>query len=159
MSTLNRRRFLLLTGAGVVAAAGGGIAYIAHQLTGNGQKSTLSFQAVTGLPGKPLLSYASYVIAGNVNVSNQTGTITTNVYAGPPETLTDIPLFTHAIRVTAVRQQGSVWHISGVVDNQAQFQKGEEASFALQLDSSSGVARSTFFGSPVQLNLQKFSNP
>lgn len=159
MSMLNRRRFLVLTGAGVIAVAGGGIAYIAHQLTGNGQKSTLSFQAVTGLPGKPLLSYASYVIAGNANVSSQTGTITTNVFAGPPETLTDIPLYTRVVRVTAVRQQGSVWHVSGVVDKQTQLQKGEGSSFELQLDSSSAVAQSTFFGSPVRLNLQKFSNP
>ena len=159
MSTLNRRGFLVLAGAGVVAVAGGGIAFVARQLTGSGQKSTLSFQAVTGLPSKPLLSYASYVIAGNVNVSNGTGTITKYVYAGPPENMTTIPLFTRVVHVTGVHQQGSVWHISGVADNQAQLQRGEEAAFELQLDSSSGVAQSTFFGSPIRLNLQKFSAP
>lgn len=159
MSTLNRRRFLLLSGAGVVAVAGGGIAFVVHQLTGSGQKSTLSFQAVTGLPAKPFLSYASYVIAGNVNASNSTGTITTNVYAGPPDKMTDISLFTRAVHATAVRQQGSVWHISGVVDNPAQLQSGEEASFELQLDSSTGVAQSRFFGSPIQLQLQRTPAP
>ena len=159
MSTLSRRGFLILTGAGVVVVAGGGIAFVVRQLTGSGQKSTLSFQAVTGLPGKPFLSYASYVIAGNVNVSNGTGTITKYVYAGPPENMTNIPLFSRIIRVTGVRQQGSAWHISGAADTQAQLQRGEEAAFELQLDSSSGVAQSTFFGSPVRLNLQKFSAP
>lgn len=159
MSRLNRRRFLVLTGAGVVAVAGGGIAFVVHQLTGNGHKSTLSFRAVTGLPGKPFLSYASYVIAGNVNVSNQTGTITTSVYAGPPEKMTDISLFTRVVRVTSVRQGGSSWHISGVVDNQAQLQKGEAAALEVQLDSSSGVAQSMFFGSPVQLQLQRLTAP
>jgi len=159
MSTLNRRGFLVLAGAGVVAVAGGGIALVVRQLTGSGQKNTLSFQAVTGLPGKPFLSYASYVIAGNVNVSNGTGTITKYVYAGPPENMTNIPLFTRVVHVTGVRQQADAWHISGVADNQAQLQRGEEAAFELQLDTSSGIAQSTFFGSPIQLNLQKFSAP
>jgi hypothetical protein len=159
MSTLNRRRFLALSGVGVVAVAGGGIAFVVSHLAGSGQKNALSFQAVTGLPGKPFLSYASYVIAGNVNVGNQSGTITQYVYAGAPEKITDIPLFTRVVRVTAIRQQGSIWHINGVLDNPAQLQRGEQASFDLQLVSSSGVAQSTFFGSPVQLNLQRFSAP
>ena len=156
MNTLSRRRFLVLTGAGVVAVAAGGIALAVRQLTGSGQSSTLSFQAVTGLPAKPFLSYASYVINGNVNLSNGTGTITKYVYAGPPERMTSIPLLTRVIRVTGVRQQGSVWHISGVVDNQVGLQKGEDVSFELLLDSSSHVAQSTFFDSPIQLNLQRF---
>src|SRR3989454_4644635 len=157
MNTLSRRRFLILSGAGVVAVAAGGITLAVRQLTGSGQRSTLSFQAVTGLPGKPLLSYASYVISGNVNVSNGTGTITKYVYAGPPGSMTSISLLTRVVRVTGVRQQGSAWHISGVVDNQAQLQRGEDASFELLLDSSSGVAQSTFFGSPIQLKLQRFA--
>ena len=157
MNTLSRRRFLILSGAGVVAVAAGGIALAVRQLTGSNQRSTLSFQAMTGLPGKPLLSYASYVINGNVNVSNGTGTITKYVYAGPPESMTSISLLSRVVRVTGVRQQGSAWHISGVVDNQAQLQRGEDASFELLLDSSSGVAQSTFFGSPIQLKLQRYA--
>ena len=156
MSGLNRRRFLVLTGAGVVAAASGGIAFIVNHLAG-GQKRALSFQAVTGLPTKPLLSYASYVVAGNVDVGNQSGTITLNVYAGPPGAMTNISLFTRAVHVTAVRQDGGIWHISGVADNLSQLQEGEAASFDLQVDSASGIVRSTFLGSPIQLNLQKFS--
>ena len=156
MNTLSRRRFLVLTGAGVVVVAAGGIALAVRQLTGSGQGSMLSFQAVTGLPTKPLLSYASYVINGNVNVSNGMGTITKYVYAGPPEAMTSISLFTRVVRVTGVRQQGSAWHISGVMDNQAQLQRGEDASFELLLDSSSGIAQSMFFGSPIQLKLQQF---
>jgi len=157
VNTLSRRRFLVLTGAGVVAVAAGGIALAVRQFTGSGQRSTLSFQVVTGLPAKPFLSYASYVINGNVNLSNGTGTITKYIYAGPPERMTSISLLTRVVRVTGVRQEGSVWYISGVVDNQAQIQQGEDASFALLLDSSSHVAQSTFFGSPIQLNLQRFA--
>ena len=156
MSGLNRRRFLVLTGAGIVAVAGGGIAFIVSRLS-ESQKSALSFQAVTGLPAKPFLSYASYVIVGNVDVSNQSGTITLNVYAGPPETMTGISLFNRVVHVTTVGQEGNTWHISGVADNPAQLQKGEETSIDLQVDSASGIARSTFFSSPIQLNVQKFS--
>lgn len=156
MNTLSRRRFLALTGAGVVAVAAGGITLAVRQLTGSGSKSMLSFQAVTGLPGKPLLSYASYVISGNVNVSNGTGTITKYVYAGPPESMTNISLLTRVVRVTGVRQQGSAWHVSGVIDNQAQLQKGENASVELLLDSAHKVVQATFLGSPIELKLQKF---
>lgn len=156
MNTLSRRRFLVLTGAGVVAVAAGGITLAVRQLTSTGSKSMLSFQAVTGLPSKPLVSYASYVISGSVNVSNGTGTITKYVYAGPPESMTNISLLTRVVRVTGVRQEGSAWHISGVIDNQAQLQKGENASVELLLDSTQNVVQATFLGSPIQLKLQKF---
>ncbi len=156
LSTLSRRRFLTITGAGLVAVAAGGIALALRQLTASG---TLSFTAVAGLPGKPLLSYASYVIDGKVNVDKGTGTITKYVYAGPPENMTNISLLTRLVRVTSLHQQGSAWHISGKVDDQPQLQKGEDASFDLLLDSSRGIAQSTFFGSPVQLNLQRYTAP
>lgn len=159
MDTLSRRRFLVITGVGIVAVAASGVALAVRQLAGSGQGNSLSFQAVTGLPAKPLLSYASYVINGKVNVSNGTGTITKYVYTGPPESMTNISLLTRTVRVNGVSQQGSIWHITGVVDNQAQLQRGEETTFELQLDGSSGVANSTFFGSPIQLKLQSFASP
>lgn len=157
MKTTSRRRFLTFTAAGVVAVAAGGIALAVRQLTGKSQGGALSFQAVTGLPGKPLLSYASYVIDGTVNTSNGTGTITQHVYAGPPDKMTSIALFTRVVRVNKVQQQGSVWQVSGVVENQAQLQTGEDGVFAVQLDSAGNVAHSTFFSSPIQLHLQRFT--
>ena len=158
MPALSRRNFLALTGAGIVAVAAGGITLV-RNLTGAGQGNTLDFQDVTGLPAKPLPSYASYVIGGQVNTSNGTGTITKYVYAGPPEKITTIPLWTRSVRVTTVRQQGSAWHITGVVDtagNPPQLQKGEDPSFDLLLDSSRSLAHTTFFGSPIQLQIQRF---
>lgn len=155
MNTFSRRRFLVLFGAGVVAAAGGAIAV--HQLIANGQGNTLNFQAVAGLPAKPLPSYASYVIGGQVHLSNGTGTITKYVYAGPPGKITTIPLLTRDVRVTAVQQQGSVWHITGAVTNQTQLQKGEDSAFDIRLDPSRNLAQSSFFGSSIQLDLKKFS--
>ena len=155
MNTFSRRRFLVLIGAGVVAAAGGAIAV--HQLIANGQGNTLNFQAVAGLPAKPLPSYASYVIGGQVNLSNGTGAITKYVYAGPPDRMTTIPLLTRDVRVTAVQQQGSAWHITGVVTNQTQLQKGEDRAFDIRLDPSRNLAQSSFFGSSIVLDLKKFS--
>ena len=157
MNTLSRRRFLTLTGAGIVAVAAGGIAIAVRQLGEPG--NTLNFQAVSGLPAKPLVSYASFVITGKINASNGTGTITKYVYAGPPESMTSIPLYARTMRVTGVSQQGSAWHITGVVANQAQLQKGEETSLTVLLDSSRGMAQATFFGSPISLQLKHFIAP
>jgi hypothetical protein len=156
MNTFSRRRFLTLVGAGVVAATGGAALSI-HQLIGNGQENVLSFQAVTGLPAKPLPSYASYVINGQVNPSNGTGTITKYVYAGPPDKITSIPLLTRVVRVTSVQQQGRAWHITGMVNDQAQLQPGEDTAFDILLDPPRKLAQSAFFGSSIQLKLQKLS--
>ncbi len=156
MNTFTRRRFLALAGAGVVAAAGGTVFGI-HQLVTNGSTNTLSFLAVSGLPAKPFPSYASYVISGQVNLADGTGTITKYVYAGSPDKITSIPLLMRTVRVTGMEKQGSVWHITGVVSDQTQLQPGEDTGFDILLDPSRNKARSTFFDSPIQLELQRLS--
>ena len=155
MDSFSRRRFLALVGAGIVVVAGGA-ALAVRQITGNGQGSTLSFQAISGLPAKPLPSYASYVIGGQVNIHNGAGTITKAVYAGPPDETTTIALLNRTVQVKSVQQQGSAWHITGVVSDQS-IQAGEERAFDILLDPSHNRATSTFFGSPIQLALQKFA--
>ena len=114
---------------------------------------------MTGLPAKPMPSYASYVIGGQVNLNNSTGAITKNVFAGPPQETTNIALLTRAVRVTGVQQQGSMWHITGVVNNQTQIQAGEETAFSILLDPTRNLAQTSFFGSPIQLTLRNFSTP
>jgi hypothetical protein len=158
MHSFSRRQFLVFMGAGVVMIAGG-TALTVRQLTVNGQRNTLKFRAITGLPGKPMPSYASYVIAGQVNVSNNTGAITKNVFAGPPDETTTIALLTRNVRVTGIQQQESKWHITGVVNNQTQLQAGEETTFSILLDPTRNIAQTTFFGSPIQLTIQNFSTP
>ncbi len=155
MDSFSRRRFLALAGAGIVVVAGGA-ALAVRQLTGNGRGSTLNFQAISGLPAKPLPSYASYVIGGQVNIHDGTGTISKAVYAGPPGEATTIALLTRAVQVKSVQQQESAWHITGVVSDQA-LSSGEERGFEIRLDPSHNRATSTFFGSPIQLALQKFA--
>ncbi len=158
MNTFSRRQFLVFIGAGVVVI-GSGAALTVRQLTGKGQRNILKFRAITGLPAKPMPSYASYVIGGRVNLDNSTGAITKNVFAGPPEETTNIALLTRAVRVTGVQPQGSMWHITGVVNNRTQIQAGEETAFSILLDPARNLAQSTFFGSPIQLTLQNFSTP
>lgn len=155
MKTVSRRRFLVVTVAGAVVVAAGGIALTVRQLSGQGKR--LNFQAVTALPGKPLVSYASYVINGNINENDGTGTITQHVYAGSPERMTSIDMFTRVVRVNSVHRQGNVWQMSGVVENQAQLQEGESPSFEVRLDALGNIVHSTFFGSPIQLHLQRFA--
>ena len=158
MNSFSRRQFLVFMGAGVVVLAGGA-ALTVRQLTANAQGNTLKFKAISGLPAKPMPGYASYVIDGQVNLNNNTGAITKNVFAGPPEEITNISLLTRNVRVTGVQQQGSKWHITGVVSNQSQVQAGEETTFNILLDPTRNVAQSTFLGSPIQLTLQNFSTP
>jgi hypothetical protein len=158
MNSLSRRQFLLFLGAGAVVI-GGGAALTVRQLTANAQGNTLKFKAITALPAKPMPGYASYVIDGQVNITNYSGPITKNVFAGPPEEITSIALLTRNVSVTGVQQQGSKWHITGVVNNQEQLQAGEETTFSILIDPAHNVAQSTFFGSPIQLTLQNFTAP
>jgi hypothetical protein len=157
MDTFSRRRFLALAGAGVVVVAGGTALALRH-LTSNGQGNMLNFQAITGLPAKPMPSYASYVIGGQVNLQSNTGTITKAVYAGPPDETTTIVLLSRTVQVKSAQQQGNAWHITGVVSDPS-LQPGEETVFDILLDPSRKSAQSTFFGSSIQLALQKFSAP
>ena len=158
MNSLSRRQFLLLLGAGAVMV-GGGAALTVRQLAANAQGNALKFKAITALPAKPMPGYASYVIDGQVNLNNNTGTITKNVFAGPPEEITSIALLTRNVRVTGVQEQGSKWLITGVIKDQRQLQPGEEPTFSILLDPAQNVARSTFFESPIQLTLLTFTTP
>ncbi len=158
MDSLSRRQFLLLLGAGVVMV-GGGAALTVRQLTANAQGNALKFKAITALPAKPMPGYASYVIEGRVNLNNNTGAITKNVFAGPPDEITNISMLTRNVRVTGAQQKGSKWLITGVVEKQTEIQPGEETTFSILLDPAQNAAQSTFFGSPIQLALQNFIAP
>ena len=155
MNRLSRRKFLWIGGTGVVAVAAGGVALV-RQLTQKGASGpTLSFQAVAGLPRPPLHSYASYVIAGQVDLGSGTGTLTRTVYAGPPEAMLPIALLERKVRVTSAKQQGSSYHITGVIDDRAQLQRGESASIDLTIDASSHAAQTDFYGDAIQLQVQQ----
>ncbi len=156
MSKLSRRRFLILGGTGAIAVAAGGAALAARLLTRTGGSGSLTFQAVAALPRAPLASYASYVVAGQINLSNNTGAITKTVFAGAPGARLPIALLTRSVHVTNVETQGSIRRITGAVDNPSQLQKGEAASFTIVIDPNHHTAQTDFFGDPIDLQLEQW---
>ncbi|HEY7122929.1 MAG TPA: hypothetical protein VH540_03160 [Ktedonobacterales bacterium] len=155
MNRLSRRKFLWIGGTGVVAVAAGGVALVRQLSKTSGNGPTLSFQAVAGLPRPPLNSYASYAVAGQVDLGKGTGTLTRTVYAGPPESMLPVALLARQVRVTSAKQQGNSYHITGVIDDRAQLQSGESASVDLVIDASSHAAHTDFFGDAIQLQVQQ----
>ncbi|GAC1407736.1 MAG: hypothetical protein NVSMB49_27830 [Ktedonobacteraceae bacterium] len=162
MNEINRRRFLQLAGAGSVAAATAGAAAVAPALQAVPQlaaskDSALAFRATVGLPTKPMPAYASYVIEGHVNLATRSGFVTKTVLAGSPDTPSTIALpgLSRIIRVTDVQDQGNVIYIKGTVDDRSLLQHRESPYFEMYLDRANGIVRSDFFGSQVQLLLEK----
>jgi hypothetical protein len=159
MSKLTRRRFLIIGGAGAVAVAAGGAALAIRQFSKTSSSGgTLTFRAVAPLPRPPLVSYASYVITGQVDLGSGTGTITRTVFAGDPGIMLPIALLTRQAHVTSVETQGSTWRITGKVDNPSQLQPGESASFTIVIDPDHHAAQSDFYGDPIQLQLQQLKD-
>jgi hypothetical protein len=161
MSTMSRRRFIIAGGAGAAVVVAGGAALAIRQFAQLGKSAssgTLSFQAVAGLPRPPLASYASYVIAGQVNLGANSGAITKTVFAGPPAARQPIALLTRTVRVTNVETQGSTRHITGTIADPSQLQQGEPTSFTIVIDPAGKTARSDFFGDAIQLNLEQFTD-
>ena len=163
MSKVNRRRFLQLAGAGSVAAATAGAAVAlptvlsnAPRLTPASQTGTYAFRAIAGLPTHPLPSYASYVVTGHIDLSNKSGLVTKTVFAGDPENTSTIALpgLSRIIRITDVRRQGDELFIQGMIDDRSLLQKRESPVFTMYIDLTTGIARTDFFGSEIQLRLE-----
>ncbi|HEY7355830.1 MAG TPA: hypothetical protein VH590_05160 [Ktedonobacterales bacterium] len=157
MSKITRRRFLVVGGSGAIVVAAGGAALAIRQFSTKTASSggTLTFQAVAALPRAPLASYASYVIAGQVNLGNSTGTITKTVFAGAPDARLPIALLTRSVHVTSVESQGNTRHITGIVVDPSQLQPGEPANFSIVIDPDHKIAQSDFFGDSIQLQLEQ----
>src|SRR5438445_13009450 len=104
MKKISRRDFLKLVGGSSAAAAVGAMLPQVGLLTPT-SKEAFTFRAVAGVPGGILPSYASYVVQGGVNLATQTGVITTNLFAGPPQGASAfaLPGFAGIVRFTTVR--------------------------------------------------------
>ncbi len=163
MNGINRRRFLQLAGAGSLAAATAGAATVmpvlpkAPQLTAASKGGSFTFRAVAGMPARPLPSYASYVIEGHVDLVTKTGIVTKSVFAGHPEAMSTIALpgMSRIIRIVDVENMGGSFYIKGMIDDRSVLLRGESRNFELRIDPSSGVVLTDFFGSEVQLLLDK----
>lgn len=160
MKGINRRRFLQLAGAGSLAAAGAtaGVTGLstANRLSATSKQGRFTFRAVTGLPSKPLPSYASYVLEGHVDLTTRSGVMTKTVFAGQPESMSTVALpgLSRIIRITDVQELGGTFRVLGVVDDRSQLQRGESRNFDLLIDPAQGLARTSSSGSPVVLQLE-----
>lgn len=159
MNKLNRRKFLTLAGVGSAAAATGGAITLAGMpmgLTGT-QGNTLAFRAVAGLPSRLMPAYASHVIEGHVNLATRTGVVTQTLFAGGPEQMSTIafPGQSRIVRVTDVQNLGGTFRIKGMIDDRSQLQPGESSNFELLVDPSQRIAKTSFFGSELELYLER----
>ncbi len=153
---IDRRRFLKLAGIGSAAAAAA-ITPGASLLANSVKTGTFSFRGVAGLPPEPLAHYASLVVQGHVDLAARSGLVTQTVFAGTPEGMSTIafPGLSRTIRVTEVRKIGSAVHVSGVVADRSQLQKGESPTAQIRIDPSRGTAWADFRGSEISLRLER----
>lgn len=158
MSTkLSRRRFLLFAGVGVAIVGGAALAWreVGKLVQGN----SATFRAVAGLPREPLPAYASYVIEGRVALDAPGSKLTLSVVAGAPAARRPIPLLTRTASVTSMQQVDGAYHITAAYDASTQLQPGEASTFTITLDPSHQLAQASFFSSPIQMDLERWSEP
>jgi len=155
MSTISRRKLLVLAGAGTAGAAAVAAIPVANFLTTR-TGNTITFKAVAGLPaGGKVPAYCTWVIEGHLDLSAKAGSVTTTMYAGPPE-LHSTTVWTglsRIVRITDVRDTASALQISGEVSDRAHLRPGESATFAMRLDRAQGRGNAQFFGHDVELRL------
>src|SRR2546421_977068 len=124
MKGINRRRFFQLAGMGSLAAVTAAIPVLSTvpRLTSTSKQGTYTFRAVTGLPSKPLPSYASYVLEGHVDLTTRSGVMMKTVFAGHPEAMSTVALpgLSRIIRITDVQDLGGTFRVRGVVDDRSQ---------------------------------------
>jgi hypothetical protein len=115
----------------------------------------LTFRALAGLPAKPLPSYATLIMEGHVDLARRTGVLTTTLFAGAPQDMSDVALLgmSRVMRVVDVREQSGRVRITAVVDDRAQLRKGESAVVRVFLDLRRGTVSTRFISTPVTLRL------
>ncbi len=156
MKGIDRRRFLKLAGIGSAAAAAAAMTPAASLLAGSTKHGVFAFRGVAGLPPDPLANYASLVVQGHVDLAARSGIVTQTVFAGTPRGMSTIafPGLSRTIRVTEVRKLGTTLHLSGVVADRSQLQRGESPTAHIRIDPSLGTAWADFRGSEISLRLE-----
>ncbi len=142
-------------GAGSAAAAVGAMLPQVGLLT-PASKEAFTFRAAAGLPAGNFPSYASYVVQGGVNLATQTGVITKNLFAGPPEVASTLALpgLARIVRVSAVREVGSTLEILGTVDDPSVLLRGESSTVRIKVDKAAGTVRTPFIDEEIDLKLE-----
>src|SRR5215472_2606345 len=163
MSSMDRRKFLGVVGAGSAAAAAaatstaalaaaGSAAAAPHPARGAGM---LSFRAETGLPAHPWPAYATAIAEGSIDLQAGTGFVATRVLAGPPGSQAGIglPGLTRLVHITNAAAAGGLVYLQGVVEDRSTLTPGESASVKFVLDQAGNQFRGTIAGAERTLTL------
>jgi hypothetical protein len=153
MEQMDRKSFVKLAGAGSAAAAAAvGIPLMEHFV--DKERGVLRFRASGGLPASPLPSYATHVVEGTVNLTTQSGTVTSRVLAGHPGDTSGIglPGLSRIIRVTEAKGTGTI-RLRGEIEDRSQLRRGESPHVEIVVDKDRGVVHAPFLGRQVDLSL------
>ena len=154
MEQMDRKSFVKLAGAGSAAAAAAvGIPLMEHFV--DKERGVLRFRASGGLPASPLPSYATHVVEGTVNLTTQSGTVTSRVLAGHPGATSGIglPGLSRIIRVTKVDGARTPIRLRGEIEDRSQLGRGESPHVEIVVDRDRGVVQAPFVGRQVDLSL------
>lgn len=155
MKSMDRRTFLKMAGAGYAAAA----AAVALPIASLRVKDTgrLIFRATAGLPAKPLPAYAVQVVEGNLDLTRGTGVITSQIFAGHTEGISNIALpgLARVVRVTGVVRRGETIQVTGAIDDRAALARGESPVVEIFIDRARGIVTAPFVGNQVMLTLAR----
>ena len=154
MEQMDRRSFVKLAGAGSAAAAAAvGVPLVEHFV--DKERGVLRFRASGGLPTSPLPSYATHVVEGTVDLTTQSGTVTSRVLAGHPGSTSGIglPGLSRIIRVTEVKGSESPIRLRGEIEDRSQLRRGESPHVEIVVDRRRGVVQAPFLGRQVDLAL------
>jgi TAT (twin-arginine translocation) pathway signal sequence len=153
MKSMDRRTFLKLAGVGSAAAAAATIP-VASALSLKAA-DRLTFRATAGLPARPLPAYATQIVEGNVDLGRGSGVITSQVFAGHTDGISDIALpgLSRVMRITGVTRQGPTTRLTGVIDDRSLLQRGESSKVEIVVDSRRRTVVAPLAGSQVTLSL------
>ena len=150
MEQMDRRSFVKLAGAGsAAAAAAAGVPLVGVLI--DHERGVLRFRASGGLPTSPLPSYATHVVEGTVDLTKQSGTVTSRVLAGHPGATSGIglPGLSRIIRITEVKGN----RLRGEIEDRSQLRRGESPHVEIVVDRRRGVVQAPFLGRQVDLAL------
>jgi hypothetical protein len=161
MSSLDRRKFLGVAGAGAAAVSAAAVSATGLSAAAPAASSPdrgpgiLHFRAEAGLPGHPWPAYATAMAEGSIDLRSGTGFVATRVLAGQPGSRADIglPGTSRLVRITTARTGGSSVYLHGVVEDRSTLAPGENARQNFVLDHAGGRFGAVIAGTEMSLVL------
>ena len=163
MSSMHRRKFLGVAGAGAAAVSAAAVSTAGLSASAAAPAASspargagmLHFRAETGLPGRPWPAYATAMAEGSIDLRSGTGFVATRVLAGQPGSRADIglPGTSRLVRITTARASGNSVHLHGVVEDRSTLATGESARQNFVLDQAGRQFRAVIAGTEMSLAL------